>query len=188
MKIQTIIIPLCLSLLFFACAGEADKPTEPVEKELNKDSLANVINTLEEQVMSNGGVPDKTLFSKAINEFQNYALLFPEDPISPEYLLKASDFSHSIQKHEKSVKILDRIIAEYPDFDRIESVKFVRASHIDFELRDTTRAKEAYTAFIAEYPNSELVGNAQSRIDNISLDAEALIEKFMKEQKNTSAQ
>src|SRR5690606_36004354 len=128
--------------------GEAEKSNEePAERVVNKDSLANVIKTYEEQAIANGGAPDKALFRKVITEFQNYALLFPEDPISPEYLLKASDYAHGIKQYEKSVKILDRIIANYPQYEKLESVKFVRASHIDFELRDTTKAKKAYADF-----------------------------------------
>ena len=61
----------------------------------------------------------------------------------------------------------------------MEDVMFNKASHLDFELRDTTQAKELYQEFITKYPNSELVDDAQSRIENISLSLDELVEKFM---------
>jgi outer membrane protein assembly factor BamD (BamD/ComL family) len=63
----------------------------------------------------------------------------------------------------------------------MEDVVYNKASHLDFELRDTTNAKIAYQEFIDKYPNSDFVDDAQSRIKNISYSLEELSEKFMRE-------
>ena len=115
---------------------------------------------------------------EAITAYKDFAAIFPEDPKAADYLLKASDFSYMVGQNEKSVKILDQIIRDFPDYKRMEDVKYNRASHLDFELRDTTAAKEAYQAFIDEYPNSPLVNDCKARIPMIRYSAEELIEKF----------
>jgi outer membrane protein assembly factor BamD (BamD/ComL family) len=87
----------------------------------------------------------------------------------------------SVGQVEKSVKILNRIVEEYPDYSRMEDVMFNKASHLDFELRDTTQAKVAYQEFIDRYPDSELRDDAESRIENIQYSLEELAEKFILE-------
>lgn len=144
------------------------------------DELLKKCQDIEKEILATQA-PSDSLLKAGIKEFQAFAGAFPEDPESPNYLLKASDFSMNTGQIEKSVKILDRIIRDYPEFDKMEDVMYVKASHIDLNLRDTTWAKQAYQEFIDKYPESELVPDAQSRIENIALSIEELAEKFMKE-------
>lgn len=138
------------------------------------------LEALENKILSQTP-PDAALLKEATTKFQDFAGYFPEDPKAPEYLLKASDYALTLGQVEKSVKILDRIIKEYPDYNRMEDVMFNKADHLDFNLRDTTAAKVAYQEFIDRYPNSDLVDDAQSRIENISLSLEELADKFIRE-------
>jgi len=126
-------------------------------------------------------VPDEKLMKEAVTKFQDFAGYYPDDAASPDYLLKAADYALALGQPEKSVKILTRIIDEYPNYDRMESVMFNKASHQDFELRDTTNAKNSYREFIAKFPNSDLVDDAKNRIENISLTLDELADKFIKE-------
>lgn len=136
---------------------------------------------LEKRINDNVNSPNEKDLKKAIGSFQDYAAIFPEDPKSPDYLFKAADFAYSVHQVEKSVKLLQRIIDLYPTYNRIEDVKFTRASHLDFELRDTTAAKEAYQSFIKEFPNSELIDDCNSRIKNIRYSAEEMADIFIKQ-------
>ena len=124
----------------------------------------------------------------AITRFQDFAALFPEDPKAPDYLLRASDLALISDQPQKSVKLLNRIINDYPDYPKMEDVKYNRASHLDFELRDTTKAKEAYQEFIDTYPNSPLINDCKSRIENIQYSLEELTEKFMNELEESGAE
>lgn len=181
-KLNTLFV---LAAFFLAaCSGEDetvyDEQQEDYIVELDHDELLEEIENLESEIAS-AQAPDKDKMNQAIAKFQDFANAFPEDPQAPDFLLKASDFSLALDFPEKSVRILDRIIEEYPDYNRMEDVMYVKASHLDLNLRDTTKAKEAYQAFIAKYPNSELVDDAQTRIDNIALSMEELAEKFIQE-------
>ena len=138
------------------------------------------ITELENQI-SASQAPDEELLKEAITQFQDYANVYPEAPGAADYLLKASDFSLAIGLPEKSVIILNQIITSYPDYDRMEDVMYVKASHLDLDLRDTAAAKAAYQDFIDAYPESEMRDDAENRIENISLSIEELAEKFIKE-------
>ena len=176
------LILLFISTLFVACGGNdsSTKEEDDLIPTVDYDTYMVEIKALEDAINTEES-PSDSLLKEGIIKFQEFAGFFPEDPKAPDYLLKASDFSYTTKQFEKSVKILSRIMADYPDYERMEDVMFNKASHLDFELRDTTRAKEAYQEFIDKYPNSELVDDAETRIKNIRFSAEDLIEIFMKD-------
>ena len=112
--------------------------------------------------------------------FTDYAIHFPKDEKSAGYILKASDFSHHLGQNSKAVVLLDKIIVEYPNCDKIEAVMYNRAHYLDFELKDTVLAKQYYLEFMDTYPNSEFVSSAQARLDQHFMSAEELIELWTK--------
>lgn len=179
---KLIYIFLGCTVLLTSCGGDN---TEYNEKQagantVDRDSLLKTVEDLEAEILAQS-TPDKELLSEAVTKFQDFAGFFPEDPLSPDYLLKASDFAMTLNEIERSVNILDKIISKYPDYSRLEDVMYIKASHIDLNLRDTTRAKQAYQEFMDKYPNSEMIDDAENRIQYISLSIEELAEKFMKE-------
>lgn len=171
--------------LIVSCGGEQ---TDEVLIETNMpeisldtaDFLADLV-ALEQRIENSLEMPKEKDLKEAVTAFQDFAAIFPHDPKAPDYLLKASDISLTTDNPQISVNLLDQIIEKYPNYKRIEDVKYNRASHIDFELRDTTLAKVAYQEFMVEYPNSPLVNDCKSRIENIRYSEEELVEKFMKD-------
>ncbi|MBN4071128.1 tetratricopeptide repeat protein [Crocinitomix catalasitica] len=177
------IIPVICFML--VTCGEAEEETEtndePVSYRADPVQFRKDLSELEARLESQMGPPEEQDMKEAVTMFQDFAGIFPDDSEAPDYLFKASDLSLSLNMPEKSIKILGRIINEYPDYNRMEDVMFNKASHLDFEIRDTSRAKEAYKDFIAKYPNSDLVDDAESRIENIRYSLEELADKFIKE-------
>tara|TARA_B110000046_G_C13011965_1_gene407050 strand:- start:101 stop:688 length:588 start_codon:yes stop_codon:yes gene_type:complete len=156
---------------------------ETTMTEIGLDTAAFLTNlkALESRIDNSLDIPKEKDLKEAITAFQDFAAIFPEDPKAPDYLLKASDISLTTEQPQMSVALLEQIIEKFANYRRIEDVKYNRASHLDFELRDTTLAKEAYQDFIEEYPNSPLVNDCKSRIENIRYSADELVEKFMRE-------
>ena len=181
---KNIFIIFALALIVSSCGNneEVDIETDVSEEflpDINYDDLLAEIEAIEDQ-LNTDMAPSEELLKDAISKYQDFAGYFPDDPNSPDYLLKASDFSLNTKQPEKAVKILNQIIESYPDYNRMEDVLFNKASHLDFELRDTTQAKATYQEFIDKYPDSELVDDAQSRIINIRFSMEEMVEQFMK--------
>lgn len=182
--LKPVLIPVFIFSLLISCGGNDetvyDEKQDDLISKVDYTEFSNELIALENKILSQTP-PDKALMQEATTKFQDFAGYFPEDPKAPEYLLKASDYALTLGQPEKSVKILSRIITDYPQYNRMEDVMFNKASHLDFELRDTTNAKEAYQQFIDKFPNSDLVDDAQSRIDNISLSLEELANKFIED-------
>lgn len=179
------VFSLLLSITLASCSSQDDGV---IYDEKQDDLIAQVdyatfnkeCEDLESKILSSSN-PDKNLMQEATTKFQDYAGYFPTDPKAPEYLFKASDYALALGQPEKSIKILERIMKDYPSYNRMEDVMYNRADHLDFNLRDTTRAKEAYQEFITKYPQSDLVDDAQSRIENIGLSLEELADKFIQD-------
>lgn len=184
--IKLLLLPILLAMsLFFNSCGSGDDTVYDEQQEdflphADYEEFSKEVEDLEKKILSQQN-PDEKLLKEATTKFQDFAGFFPEDPKSPEYLLKASDYYLILGEPEMSVKLLNRIMNDYPDYERMEDVVFNKASHLDFELRDTTEAKKAYEEFITRYPNSDLVDDAQNRIENIGLSLEELAEKFIKD-------
>lgn len=173
---------LIFAMTLFACGGEEveyDEQQEGGNVIPDYATFSAEVDELEAKINENPS--DEDLLKQAITKFQDFAGFFPEDPKSPDYLLKASDFSLMVKLPEKSVKILDRIIDKYPDYDKMEDVLYIRADHLDWELRDTTKAKAAYQTYIDKYPNTSRAEDAALRIKYIALSFEEYAAKIISE-------
>ena len=177
-------LPLCAVIALAACKNEDDtvydEQQESAIKEYDYDEFSTEVENLEKRILAQE-VPSESLLKAAITKFQDFAGLWPDDPKSPDYLFKASDFAMAVNQPEKSVKILDRIINNYPDYNKMDDVLYVKADHLDWELRDTTRAKEAYQAYIDRYPESPRAEDAALRIEYIHLSFEEYALKIINE-------
>ncbi len=171
--------------LFIACNNTIEKstpePTVTDEKSIDTAAFLTDLTEIEDLINSSFELPKEEELKTALTSFQDFASIFPNDDKAADYLFKASDLALALKQPEKSVKLLERVITEYPTFKRMEDVMYNKASHLDFELRDTTAAKEAYQAFIDKYPNSVLVNDSKLRIENIRYSIEELTEKFLSE-------
>lgn len=184
-KISSLLLIGFFTFLISSCGGEDETVYDETQEDYapevpDYDTFSKELQDLENKIIASVE-PNETLMKEAITKFQDFAAFFPEDAKSPDYLLKASDYALLVGQPEKSVKILMRIMDDYPNYDRMESVMFNKASHQDFELRDTTNAKKSYQEFIDKYPNSDLVDDAQNRIKYISLTLDELADKFIKD-------
>lgn len=182
-RIQFLALTLIFSGIFLSCGNdttdEVTIETTIPDMEVDTTKFLADLNVLETRINNNLEMPKEQDLKDAIVAFQDFAAIFPDDPKAPEYLLKASDISLTTEQPQISVTLLDQIIEKYPNYERMEDVKYNRASHLDFNLRDTTLAKKAYQDFMVEYPNSPLVNDCKSRIENIRYSMEELTEKFM---------
>ena len=178
----SIIAVIIFGLSLQSCGSNSDEEMAETNDDLglvDKDKFLEDLAVLDKKI-AEMTTPNQDLMKEAITAYQDYAAIFPDNIEGADYLLKASDFCLQTQQPEKAVKLLEKIIDGYPTYEKMEDVMFNHANHIDFELRDTLRAKNAYEEFIVAFPNSSQVAGAQMRIDMMSLSMEELGDLFMK--------
>lgn len=115
---------------------------------------------------------------KYIDLCEAYALSFPEDKMSPEYLFRASEIARAINSLPKAMSLYDWLIHYYPDHDKAPSVLFLKGFILDTELGQKAEAKKAYESFMKQYPRDSLANDVKFLMDNLGKSDQEIIKSL----------
>jgi TolA-binding protein len=166
MKDLRILTLTLAGLLIFACSSpleDAKKNISSKEESLFSDEMKMI---------------DKQKADDLIAAYDNFATNFPNDQESPEYLFKAGDMAMNLNKPNKAISFFNRILSEYPDFDKIPQCVFLKAYIYENSLFDLDKAKLIYEEFIERFPNDEFADDAAVSLKNLGKSPEELIKEF----------
>jgi outer membrane protein assembly factor BamD (BamD/ComL family) len=173
------------ALLLASCGGETGTNTPEkaeAKKADRKEELHNQIQRLEGEMHRTPQL-DNILAGQAVKAYDDYASLFPDDSLSPDYLFKAAEISTAIKQYPQAVAYYQNIISNFSKFRLIQECYFLEATVYDQYLNDDKKAKEVYESLIAEYPSSPYVPDAQAAISNLGKTDEELIREFERKNK-----
>ena len=113
---------------------------------------------------------------KVVEKFCKYAEQHPDDANTPEWLFKALEISIKTKNTEKSIEIGNKLMKDYPDYEKTPAAMFILASFVyDDQLKDIDKARELYEKIISNYPESELVPSAEKSIEYLGLTPEEIM-------------
>lgn len=171
--IQVSAIVLILTMIV-GCAGNAEKKKLKAEV----DDLEAVL------FGDTSAMPDRSLAMQTIQAYENYANAVPDDTLSPEYLYKGAELAMNMQMAGKAIEYYDRILNNYPDYNKISYCLFLQAFIYENQLQQFEAAKKIYQKFIDKYPEHPLADDAAVSLQNMGKSIEELIESWeAKEQK-----
>ena len=150
------------------CHNQNKKTTENDAKKA-EEALFNADQTLNAEAVSN-----------AVETFGKFAEDNPEDANAPEYLFKALEVSvNTKQTPQKSIDLANRLIANYPEFDKNPVALFMLATFVyDDKLHDYDKARECYHRIMKDYPDSPFAKDAGIAIEQLGVSPEELIRMF----------
>ncbi len=126
---------------------------------------------------------DKSKAVAVIDSYNKYAAANPKDGKTPEYLFKAAEIHRSIRDHKNAITTYERIIKDYPDYEKVPHSLFLIGFTYENDLKNTTKAKELYAQFLEKYPKHELYESVKFSFDNLGTPPEEIIKRF-EEQKS----
>jgi len=85
---------------------------------------------------------------------------------------------------QKAIELFDRLMVEYPDYEKVPECLFMKAFIYDNNLQEYDKAKEVYLEFLEKYPDDEFADDARASINNLGKSLEEIIREF--EEKNLS--
>jgi TolA-binding protein len=88
----------------------------------------------------------------------------------------------------KAIQIFDRILNEYPKFQKIPHCLFLKGFIYENELKNLDKARQIYQEFLMKYPNHEFADDVQISLDNLGKSPEELIKEFQEKAKPDSIQ
>jgi len=123
---------------------------------------------------------------KYVDACEAYAASAPNDPQTPQYLFDAAEIAKLLRTYDKALGLYDRLITDYPDFDKTPSALFIKAFTLENELGKTEEAKEAYEMFLEKYPENDFADDAQFSLENLGKTPEEVLKAI--EEKNKQNQ
>ncbi len=172
------------SLLLLAACGASEDPDAANENAPTEAFIAaeqqKVIHDLEKPLREN--LKFETAEAKKVYDvYLAYAAEHPLDTITPEYLFRAAQVSTGLKKNERAIKLYDRIIRNYPGWQKLPETYFMKAFTYENHMDQKGAAKQAYEDLIYAVPDHDLSAQARQLIDNMQYSDEELIKKWKKE-------
>jgi len=136
---------------------------------LNDQNINEYITALGEKIFEN---PDdmglnRNASMNYIDACQAYALSYPTEKQSPEYLYKAAEVAKSIRSSSKSLSLYDWILTKYPDNERAPTALFIKGFILENELKNQVAAKKVYEEFLNKYPSHQLADDVKFLVENL---------------------
>ena len=107
----------------------------------------------------------------------------PNDSTAPRWLYHAMEINVLLKNADKSAEICDQLTADYPQSQWTPMSLFLLGSYVyNDQLNDTAQAHAAFQTLIDNYPDSELVDDAQKSIEYLGLTPEEIMARIMMSQ------
>ena len=165
-KLKSLIYSLLASMIVLSCSSPQAKKKEAIK-------------TLEDELFADENkMIDRDKASELVKVYVSFADEFPNDKDTPDYLFKAGDMSMNLSMPQNAIQVFDRILKDYPDFEKAPQCLFLKGYVYENEIGDLNAAKKIYQDFIAKYPNDEFADDAAVSIKNLGKSPEELIKEF----------
>ena len=151
------------------------------EEDLKKAeaSLFNDNNSAEAALFNEDMSANMEVAPAVVEKFCKFVEQNPDAPTAPDWLFKALEISINLKDAEKSEMICDKLIKDYPTFDKTPVGMFMMASFVyEDQLRDLDKARSMYEKIIADYPESEFVPSVEAALKNLGKTPEEIVMEF----------
>lgn len=143
-----------------------------------RDQLLNGIKQSEKVLLSDSLRMNDSTAAIVVKQYQDFAALFPDDPLSPEYLFKAGQVCNGLDRSVEAISILVDLVKKYPNFKKAPECVFMCGFIAESKLQDKELAKTYYQEVMANYPKSNLNVQAELAIQNMDKSLEGLVKEF----------
>ena len=118
--------------------------------------------------------------AQAVVTYSKYVEENPEAANAADYLFKAIEVSvNTKQKPQQSIDLVNRLVSNYPKFDKTPVALFMLATFVyDEQMHDLDKARETYQCIIDNYPDSPFAKDAEISITQLGMTPEELIRMF----------
>ena len=121
---------------------------------------------------------DRAQANGLIDLYIAYADAYPADNHAAENLFKAGDLAMNLTMPRKAIQVFDRILNDYPNFEKAPQCLFLKGYVYENDLGDLQTAKKIYEEFLVKYPDDEFADDAEISIKNLGKTPEQLIKEF----------
>lgn len=160
-----------LAFGMFACGSK--------EKNLTKEDLKAAEATLfnEDHSLNEAVAPE------VAEKYCKFVEQNPDDSTAAMWLYHAMEINLMLKNTDKTLEIGNKVLKQYPQSKWAPMSLFVMGSFVyNDQLQDTAQAHAAFQRLIDEYPESELVDDAQKSIEYLGLTPEEIMARIVMSQ------
>lgn len=166
---KILFLGLLAVMMLPACTSEEKKAQKKITD--MEESLFN----------SEAGLLSQQQAEDIIGAYMDYAEAYPQNPLSAEYLFRASDVSMNTGNFALSLNLLSRIQADYPDYNKVSQCLFLQGFIWENYIGNAEKAREVYERFLEEYPDNDFADDVALSLKNLGKTPEELIKMFEQE-------
>lgn len=109
-----------------------------------------------------------------------------KEATTPEALFNTvAEGIYAKQDPQESIKMVDRLVTDYPDYENNPVALFMLASYVyDEQLGDLDKARETYQRIIDEYPGTPFANDAAIAITQLGIPLDELVKMFEENAEN----
>lgn len=176
-----------LTLLAFftvACGGGNNQDSNQNTEEevdiskLNMENLLKEIEKREQTLEKEGNGLNNRRGILLMRAYAEYGFRFGSYEQAPEFLYKAGEMAMAYELPVEAIRYLDQLYNEYKDFEKRPYALFLKAFIVENQTRNYEEAERLYRKFIEEFPNHDMVDDAEYSIKNMGKTPEELIREF----------
>lgn len=168
-RFSKLLVLAFLMVFVYACANK-------------KDQQFTEIKTLEEEVYSMKAL-DRAKGTQLIDAYVEFSTEYPADTASGEFLFKAAEIAMNLGMASQSLLYYDKVISNYPDYDKAPESLFLKAFIYENQLNDLVNAEKYYKEFIINNPEHPLRKDAEASLNYLGKTPEELIQIFQEKNK-----
>lgn len=124
------------------------------------------------------GPVDRLKAQEMMQTYENFVDTYPDDSLAAEYLYKGGELAMNLEMSGRAIKTFQRILLDYPDFDKAASCIFLQAYIYENQMQQYDVAKGLYKEFVEKYPSHILAEDALVSIQNMGKSLEELIKSW----------
>lgn len=132
------------------------------------------IEDFEDSIFEIAVAADPDVADQLTQLYVDFADKYPNDSLSPIYLMKAADMQSNVLHTDRSVELFDRIIADYPDFEDVPMCYFLKGNALELNSQ-MDEAKVAYEEFLAKYPDHYMAEQTRMMLPHLGMSNEELL-------------
>ncbi|MFI5171852.1 MAG: tol-pal system YbgF family protein [Chitinophagales bacterium] len=165
-----LIIALFLGTFFTSCVTREKQLDKVTSLSVEVDSILRTSPVLTVRQRESAG--------ELIEAYNKYTEKFPEDSLSPKFMMKSALLYHALGNYLQELKTLELIVEKYPDTDYAPQALATGARVSEENINDLHRSRYYLKKIQEEYPESPYAINIDLQIEYVG-DADGLLNAIM---------
>ena len=140
----------------------------------SREDRINQIEDFEDYIFESAIAADPEVADQLTALYVAFADKYPNDSLSPEYLMKAAEVQGNVLHSDRAVELFDRVIADYPDFNEVPMCYFLKGNALELNSQ-IDEAKAAYEEFLEKYPDHYMAEQTRIMLPRIGMSPEEML-------------